>query len=486
MSKVKTTQVLELIGLAEDEIDTYFNLTGRGPVMIGEIALMSKVDRARATQIAQTLLQKGLVREIAGANPYYEALPPYVALMNQIRQFKDTIINLQHTTPTNIQYKFKGIEQQSEKLEKFNDYRNYIRKVRDELPRQLKTHFDSFSAEIEQVKQFREIKKFITNLREIVPSEILQELQKMESRLAKIKKEISERFETQFRVPAMKTMAENTVDAVITKEFSEMSAYFRDKFVNTTQGMLDQVISQLANISDATFDVGSDLDSTFVNIESGLKTALNDLDSRISSVHSDVMQGIEDLKNLFQKEVFETIQDDIVVNIINQLEMSEATMREFWEKSKLTSLLSFKDVWFVRSQEGMMAQINDSISRVKMRIQIICPTIEQIDLVALSQVKNHVNVRICTSFDINNLTHQQMMNQIRQHSNFTLRFYPRENIWSVNKDFEEVVVCVVSKSEFGVQIAGMGSVLEEHVKLFATMLEDVWIQSKRLDMLGIK
>ncbi|MFX1239168.1 MAG: helix-turn-helix domain-containing protein, partial [Promethearchaeota archaeon] len=77
MSKVKTTQVLELIGLAEDEIDTYFNLTGRGPVMIGEIAIMSKVDQGRAGQIAQTLLQKGLVREIPGANPYYEALPPY-------------------------------------------------------------------------------------------------------------------------------------------------------------------------------------------------------------------------------------------------------------------------------------------------------------------------------------------------------------------------------------------------------------------------
>ncbi|MFX1237572.1 MAG: hypothetical protein ACFE8P_07610, partial [Promethearchaeota archaeon] len=401
-------------------------------------------------------------------------------------QFKDTIINLQHVTPKNIQFKFKAVEHQSEKLEKFNEYRNYIQKVKDELPRQLKTHFDSFGTEIEQVKQFREIKKFISNLKDIVPSEILQELQKMEGRLENIKNQISEKFETQFRVPAMRTMAERTVDAIITKEFSEMSAYFRDRFVNTTQGMLDQVISQLSSISDSALDVGSDLDSTFVSIESGLKSALNDLESRISSVHADVVQGIEDLKNLFQKEVFETIQDDIIVNIINQLEMSEATMREFWEKSKLTSLLSFKDVWFVRSTEGMMAQINDSLSRVKMRIQLICPSIEQVDLVALSQVKKHVNVRISTSFDINDLTHQQIINQIRENSNFTLRFYPRQNIWSINKDFEEVVVCVVSKSEFGVQIAGMGSILEEHVKLFATMLEDVWIQSKRLDMLGIK
>ena len=38
-----TMQVLELIGLAHDEVDTYFKITGRGPVMIGEIALIADV-----------------------------------------------------------------------------------------------------------------------------------------------------------------------------------------------------------------------------------------------------------------------------------------------------------------------------------------------------------------------------------------------------------------------------------------------------------
>jgi len=298
--------------------------------------------------------------------------------------------------------------------------------------------------------------------------------------------EISERFETQFRVPAMRKMAENTVDAIITKEFKDMTDYFRNRIVNSTQEMLDRVVHQLANISDAALDVGSDLDASFVNIESGLKSTLTDLDMRVSQVYDDVMQGIADLKNLFQKEIFETIQNDLILNIINQLEMSEATMREFWERSKQTSLLSFKDVWFVRSQQGMIAQVNDCVSRVKMRLQIICPSIENVDLLSLSQVRKHVNVRICTNFDIDNQNHMQMINMIKEHSNFNLRHYPRENIWSINRDFEEVVVCVLSKSEFGTQIAGMGSVLEEHVKLFAALLEDVWIQSKRLDMLGIR
>ena len=38
-----TKHVLELIGLAHDEIETYFKITGRGPVMTGEIALLTNV-----------------------------------------------------------------------------------------------------------------------------------------------------------------------------------------------------------------------------------------------------------------------------------------------------------------------------------------------------------------------------------------------------------------------------------------------------------
>jgi hypothetical protein len=78
------------------------------------------------------------------------------------------------------------------------------------------------------------------------------------------------------------------------------------------------------------------------------------------------------------------------------------------------------------------------------------------------------------------------LKEVEGNPNVTVRHFPRENLWSINKDFEEVVVCVLSKSETGeLQIAGMGSVLEEHVKLFAAVLEDVWIQSKKFDQVEI-
>ncbi|MFX1281174.1 MAG: helix-turn-helix domain-containing protein [Promethearchaeota archaeon] len=481
-----TMQVLELIGLAHDEVETYFKITGRGPVMIGEIALLADVSEERATEIASNLFQKGLLKQIPGKAPIYEALPPYAALLGQIHQFKETIKTFQQVTPQNIQERFNSLETHSAKLKKLDDYRNYLQVMKTKLPEQIKTQFDRFENEIEQVNKFRDVRRFILNLKEIVPAEITKEFGAMETQLDSMKTEISSRFEKQFRIGALKSMAEKIVSRVISEQFKEITEVFREKFVGTTQNMLDQVIGQLGSITDTAGEISSDLGTVFTDIESGLKTTLSDLENRVSGVYDDIISGINELKELFRTEIFETIQNDIISNIINQLDSAELTMNEFWQRSKEASLLSFKDVWFVRSVEGIKAQINESLTRVKMRVHIVAPKLEDIDLVALTRLKSHINIRISTNFDLNDPEDQTRFQQISEYPNFTLRHYGRENLWSINKDFEEVVVCVISHTEENeVQIAGMGSVLEEHVKLFAAVLEDVWIQSKKIDQVEV-
>ena len=481
-----TKQVLELIGLAHDEVNTYFKITGRGPVMVGEIALLADVPEERAIEIANNLFQKGLLKQIPGKTPIYEALPPYAALLGQIHQFKETIKTFQQVTPQNLQERFDSLETHSAKLKKLDDYKTYLQIMKTKLPAQIKTQFDRFENELGQVKRFQDVRRFILNLKEIVPADITKEFEAMESRLDVMKSEISNRFEKQFRIGALKSMAEKIVSRVISEQFKDLTEYFRNKFVQTTENMLDQVINQLGSITDTAGEISTDLSTIFIDIETGLKNTLEDLEKRVSGVYDDIISGIGELKELFRKEIFETIQDDIINNIINQLDVAELTMNEFWERSKQASLLSFKDVWFVRSVEGIKAQINESLTRVKMRVHVVAPKLEDIDLVALTKLKKHVNIRISTNFDLNNPEHQMRFKEIEDLTNLTLRHYPRENLWSINKDFEEVVVCVVSKTEEGeIEIAGMGSVLDEHVKLFAAVLEDVWIQSKKLDQVGI-
>jgi hypothetical protein len=357
--------------------------------------------------------------------------------------------------------------------------------MKTKLPAEFKTQFDKFEKELEQVKRFQDVRNFIFNLKEIVPAEITRDFEAMESRLDSVKSEIATRFEKQFRIGALSNMAEKIVSKVISEQFSEISKAFRDKFVQTTQNMLDQVMSQLGSITDTAGEISTDLTTVFNDIQQGMVTTLEDLDGRISGVYDDIISGINELKELFRTEIFESIQDDIINNIINQLESAELTMNEFWERSKEASLLSFKDVWFVRSKEGIMAQINEMLARVKMRVHIVAPKLEHIDLIALSKLKKHINIRISTNFDLNKPEDQARFKEVADYPNFSIRHYGRENLWSINKDFEEVIVCVVSKSDAGFEVAGMGSVLEEHVKLFAGVLEDVWIQSKKYEQVEI-
>ncbi len=481
-----TKHVLELIGLAHDEVSTYYKMTGRGPVMLGEIALLTNISEERVAEIAENLFQKGLLKQIPGKAPIYEALPPYAALVSQIHQFKETIKTFQKIAPQNIQKKFDSLEQHSDKLRKLDDYKTYLQIMKTKLPAQIKTQFERFDKELDQVKRFQDVKGFILNLKEIVPADITKEFESMEASLQSVKSEIATRFEKQFRIGALSSMAEKIVSKVISEQFTVITNAFKDKFVQTTQNMLDQVINQLGSISDTAGEISTDLGSIVTDIESGIVTTLEDLEGRVSGVYDDVIKGINELKEIFKKEIFESIQDDIINNIINQLESAELTMNEFWERSKQASLLSFKDVWFVRSVEGIMAQINDSLSRVKMRVHIVTPKLENLDLTPLSGLKKHINIRISTNFDLTNPEDQAKFSQVAGYPNITIRHYPRENLWSINKDFEEVVVCVVSKSAEGeMEIAGMGSVLEEHVKLFAGVLEDVWIQSRKFEQVEI-
>jgi hypothetical protein len=481
-----TKQVLELIGLAHDEVDTYYKITGRGPVMVGEIALLNNTSEERAAEIAKNLFEKGLLKQIPGKMPIYEALPPYAALVGQIHQFKEAIKSFQTLAPRNIQAKFDSLEEHSSKLKKLDDYKTYLQIMKTKLPAQIKTQFDRFSNELDQVKRFQDVRRFILNLKEIVPADITRDFEAMESRLDSVKSEIASRFEKQFRVGALSSMAEKIVSKVISEQFAEITKAFKSKFVQTTENMLDQVINQLGTITDTAGEIDTDLSSVFTDVQTGMVTTLEDLEKRVSGVYDDVLTGIAELKELFRTEIFETIQDDIINNIINQLESSELTMQEFWERSKEASLLTFKDVWFVRSIEGIKAQINESLSRVKMRVHIVAPKLEDIDLVALTRLKKHINIRVSTNFDLTNPEDQMRFKQVEGYPNLTIRHYPIENLWSINKDFEEVVVCVVSKKDTGeFEIAGMGSILEEHVKLFAAVLEDVWIQSKKFDQVEI-
>jgi len=112
-----TKHALELIGLAHDEVSTYYKLTGRGPVMIGEIALLADVSEERAEEIANNLFHKGLLKQIPGKTPIYETLPPYAALISQLQKFHKYISDIKSHIPAQLSKTFAKLESESGKVE---------------------------------------------------------------------------------------------------------------------------------------------------------------------------------------------------------------------------------------------------------------------------------------------------------------------------------------------------------------------------------
>jgi hypothetical protein len=178
-------------------------------------------------------------------------------------------------------------------------------------------------------------------------------------------------------------------------------------------------------------------------------------------------------------------------DILNKLERSEKTTIEFWEQSKKAKgAITMKDIWFIRSPEAAKAHINDEISKAKMRVLIVAPDLLDIDLDAIKARPSRINFRIATHINPGIAEHEARLQVLDQMDNVDYRNRTLQNLWGINKDYEEVILCVLSKIEFRgetvTEIGGIGSIIEEHIKIFVPILEDAWVSSRKEIVRSIK
>jgi len=149
-----------------------------------------------------------------------------------------------------------------------------------------------------------------------------------------------------------------------------------------------------------------------------------------------------------------------------------------------------KDIWFIRSPEAAKAHINDEISKAKMRILLVAPQISDINIEAIMERPQRINFRIAASIDFSNPKHAAIIEQLDKMDNVDYRHRALQNLWGINRDYEEVILCVLSKAEVRgetiSEIAGIGSIIEEHIKIFVPILEESWMSSRKEVVHSIK
>ncbi|MCK4284592.1 MAG: hypothetical protein KAX18_00240, partial [Candidatus Lokiarchaeota archaeon] len=114
-------QVLGEIDLSDEEIELYFRTTGRETVSLGEISILIGKSKEDCKQIADKFIEKGLFKEIIGATPHYAALPPYAALVAQLRNFSTYISDIKSKIPIQLDKSFAQLESQAKSMETLKD-----------------------------------------------------------------------------------------------------------------------------------------------------------------------------------------------------------------------------------------------------------------------------------------------------------------------------------------------------------------------------
>ncbi len=508
-------EVLSDIGLTQKETELYFHCTRLGPVSVGEMALLIELPVDAVGEIAKKFVVKGLFKEIAGATQYYQALPPYAALLTQLQKFAGFITTIKDETPRELQRSFSTFEQSTKGVQNLKEFVTYLMLIKDDVSTSLNTQKQALDGTLDRLKNQQGVIPFITTLRDqssslldnqvksldnqLAKNEAMldQQINMIENQLAVIQDKITRNLEKlrlgvilqtvqdviqkimRGEIEAIRQSFQNDIKVPFRQMITSLKDTFQKEFGAPFRSLLTQLSTKIQGVSTDAGKIDDDLRNLFTSILGQFGTTLTDASTRIQGISDSVMTAFSELRNTFAQNVIVTL-DDVLGKVLTRLNMSTKTIEEFWQEAKRIIRVSAKDIWFVRTPEGMKAQIIDASSRAKMKVLVIAPTLTDVDIPSLLQAPKFINVRVAARIQPDDPKHRQILDSFASHPNITVRQWDLQNLWAINRDSEEVIVGIVSKLAGGtLDVAGIGSTLQEHIKIFAGILEDAWIGSRK-------
>jgi len=523
-------QVLSDIELSDDEIELYFRTTGRETVSLGEISILMDKTKDDCKKIVDKFIEKGLFKEIIGATPHYAALPPYAALVAQLRNFYIYISDIKSKIPTQLEKSFAQLESQAKGMETLKDSSEAMMELKEKMLTQIQAQKKEFDETISAIDQIKNITKDISGLGEVTKSisddqigsltsqfdtlnqktsQIIKtQVDELRSQFGDVKKIVTDNLQ-KLRLGVIQQAVGDIIEKVITTRLKDITdnlnvqlsvsqTVFADELKKLTQGVDGEFVSKLRssieeavkNIEGISLKAEDDKEKAFSEIITDFDKAAKLAEEKIDGLSGDIFQSFGNIREIFSKGIVDTLNNTLN-DILNRLELSEKTTKQFWEQSKKAKgAITMKDIWFIRSQEAAKAHINDEISKAKMRVLIVAPDLLDINIDSIKARPSRINFRISTRIDPNIRAHETVLQELDQMDNVDYRNRTLQNLWGINRDYEEVILCVLSKTEFRgeeiTEIAGIGSIIEEHIKIFVPILEDAWVGARKEIMRDIK
>ncbi|MFX1449902.1 MAG: helix-turn-helix domain-containing protein, partial [Promethearchaeota archaeon] len=186
----------------------------------------------------------------------------------------------------------------------------------------------------------------------------------------------------------------------------------------------------------------------------------------IQSIKNSIPNSTNDINELNEKYL------SCLSELETQIKKSLTTMDALFKSSKAKITFKFKNLWFIDGAEAIISEITDIMWKAKIRIYIVAPTIENVNLSIIRNLPQKITIRLATFIDFDNQNHLNIANQLSEY-NINFRLYKGQNLWGINRDQEEIILGTVSKDR---DVAAVASDVKEQVQLLAPVLEKAWIQ----------
>jgi len=480
-SKELTYQVLSDIQLSEDEIQLYFLTSGRDVVSLGEMALLIDKSKEECKEIADKFVNKGLFKEIVGATPHYAPLPPYAALIKQLVNFEEFIRGIKNQAAVQLNQSFSQLESKAKGIQELNEYTTFIKELRDRVEQQIGSQKQDMDRALQIISQIRKINDIISNLENDTKAIVENEIKDIEIQFEEMKEMIADNLK-KLHLGVISKSVRQIIDNVLTARMQLIVEGFNKKLIVKIKNIVKNIVDNVNEVAGSSMKSGENLETTFASVIEGFSKSVTVAEQKVKGISDAIILSFQDLRNVFSTKVVDTLNQELT-KILDRLSVSQITTQEFWDQAKKKSLMTMKDIWFIRSLEGASAHINEEILKAKMRVLIVVPNLTDINVALLESLPKHTNIRIVANIDSNSPEHLQILQRLDVMQNVSYRHRELQDLYGINRDYEEVILCILSKTEIGqkaaLEIGGIGSIIPEHIKIFVPVLEEAWIGAQK-------
>jgi len=437
--------------------------------------------------------------------------------VKRLTEFKDYLSNLNNIIAENIKKEKQNLDNTISLLDQRENIEK-IEKLQHDAVNLIETQFSSLNLQlVSSISKFDELFSILEQNIDNSVQKFDKKIDQITESLNELKIKLSKNF-GKLRLGIIQKVVEDVLNKTflseiinikrtfkneLNKELNNLLSNLKESFtkqlkdplqsiVNNSKQIFEKelqepfknlVVEVAQKIKDSTQNaskIGEDLKSTFNNIITEFNNTIKDSQTRITGISEEILSSFASLRTTFSNTVISEL-DNMLEKVKNRLDLSSLTVEEFWEGAKTMESQSMKDVWFIRTPEGMISQINEEVRNAKMRILIVAPTLKDIEIEPLLNIKPQINIRICCYINIEDPNHKKILDKLEKRTNISLRNRLLQNLWGINRDYEEIILGIVSKSETEdtLELVGLGSNLSEHIKILVPILEEAWMGSKK-------